>query len=333
MTHNPKLNVYVLRLKPKDESVVTFRDLIKCKYHLDEEDDKIIFKKYFEEFLNEIGMEEFVKDEKEKKVFGVYKSSDGVNYSITPKIDKNIIKGTLDGGKYGISRETADIDLKEDKQKLSSNKAVLDKFYFLLSTPLNSNYGFLLIQSYTEETIQSPFKNKIQNYFAVNQFFYNPIIEPYVPIKFIEKFKQNAKIRMFSFSSLIGMSEQLREKNINFEDGSFEVEIKIKPKADIKPTPRIINRIISFFNDKKFDDKGLDDFNSKIFIQNGKRKANFDIEKEISSIKPTIYLDEEGIKIDTATGVPDFNQIDEYCLNLLDEVAEEYIKILKIDEH
>ncbi|MCK9449913.1 MAG: hypothetical protein M0Q41_13170, partial [Bacteroidales bacterium] len=153
--HNPKLNVYILTLNNQSDSVETFRDLFKAKYGLNNEDDSIVFKKYFEEFLKAMGKDEFHKDEKSKKVFGAEKVADKeVNYSIIPHVNKEIIEGIVDGGKYGILREYADINNKDSKQKIGAENAVLDKFYFLLNTPLNSKFGYLLILRWSSLTRQ-----------------------------------------------------------------------------------------------------------------------------------------------------------------------------------
>ena len=66
MAHNPKLNVYIISLKPKkqDENK-TFRDFLKEKYakNLDMS-DKALMKYLFTSFINGVGQDEFHKDDK-----------------------------------------------------------------------------------------------------------------------------------------------------------------------------------------------------------------------------------------------------------------------------
>ena len=54
--------------------------------------------------------------------------------------------------------------------------------------------------------------------------------------------------------------------------------------------------------------------------------------EEIQSIRPTIYLADEGITVDEKTGQPDFDQIKDFTLKLLDEVKSEYNGNEEIEE-
>ncbi|KAA6302656.1 MAG: hypothetical protein EZS26_001163 [Candidatus Ordinivivax streblomastigis] len=335
MAHNPKLNVYILTLNSKKDEFETFRDLFKLKYNsgVTDEDSKV-FGKYFQDFLNNIGKDDFRKDDKAKKVLGVAKSvSDETSYSINPMFEQFTIEGVLDGGKYGILREYADIDNKDDKQILDGKKAVLDKFYICLCTPLNSKYGYLLIQSYTEETIQEPLKNFMRQLFLHEDAFYNIIIEPYVPDRFVEKFQKESKVRLFSYTSKVGVSQILREKKIIVKGQAFEVKIELAPiDHTLVPSSDELGEILNVVDRKLFDGHELGSFKKKVYIADKKeRKAHYDIEKELSSIKPTIYLEDEGIQVDSVTGLPDFIQIKEFCSKLLIDIKKEFNK--KVDIH
>lgn len=71
MAHNPKLNVYIIGLKPKkqDENK-TFRDFLKEKYssRTDLSDDALM-RYLFESFINGVGQDTFHKDDKSKKSY------------------------------------------------------------------------------------------------------------------------------------------------------------------------------------------------------------------------------------------------------------------------
>lgn len=62
------------------------------------------------------------------------------------------------------------------------------------------------------------------------------------------------------------------------------------------------------------------------------RNANYDIAKDIKSLRPTIYLEDEGISIDKDTGQPNFEEIKRYVLDLLEEVKIEYNGYENIEE-
>ncbi|KXB34187.1 hypothetical protein HMPREF1869_01276 [Bacteroidales bacterium KA00251] len=77
MAHNPKLNVYIIGLKPKkQDEIKTFRDFLKEKYssRTDLSDDALMGY-LFESFINGVGQDTFHKDDKSKKVIGIDDSS------------------------------------------------------------------------------------------------------------------------------------------------------------------------------------------------------------------------------------------------------------------
>ena len=201
MALNPKLNVYVVTLNPKEKDTTpTYRDLFKAKYMVDAQiTDSDLQDKFFQDFLNSVGKSDYRKDVKSKKVIGVSEyNAENQSSSLNILKARDVVEGIIDGGQYGVLRAYADVDNKNDKTALGTNKAVLDKFYICLCTPLNSAYGFLFIQSYTESSIQDPVKNFITDLLKWEDDFYAVRIEPFVPKKFVEKFKQDSKIRMFS---------------------------------------------------------------------------------------------------------------------------------------
>lgn len=335
MAHNPKLNVYTLKLNPKSDSVETFRDLFKAKYLLDGNTlDQDVFLEYCKRFINGIGDKEFRKDAKNKKVIGTTSGADSTLPPLTQQFAQSILNGVIEGGKYGIIREYADTDNKNEKTILDAKKAVLDKYFILLYTPLNSKYGFLLIQSYTEESIQDSLKDFIKVFFSCADEFYNIIIEPFVPQSIVDKYMKEANIKMFSFTNKIGLQSSLRN-NIQIKGQTFEVEIKLKPlEYDLNPYADSTSEIIDEIGDKYFDDFQLKDCKKRAYISDSKnRKTNYDIEQEIRKIKPTIYLEDVGITPDPNTGLPDFAKIQEYSLTVLREVISEFNKTSEIHEY
>ena len=338
MALNPKLNIYVVSLNPKDkDSTPTYRDLFKAKYFGNADTpDKELFDNFFKDFLNTVGKTDFRKDKKSKKVIGVSEyNPENESASINILHERSVIEGLIDGGQYGILRAYADVDNKTKKTALGTNNAVLDKFYISLCTPLNSGCGFLFVQSYTEATIQEPIASFITELLKYEAEFYNVRIEPFVPKKFIEKFNRNSKIRMFSFRSKIGISDIMRDNRKLVNGQAFEIEITIKPcEEDLCPGTEAVNAVAEQLAQKKFDDTDLADYKDKtVYIQNGNgHNAHYDIEQDIKSIRPTIYLKDEGIEIDEETGQPNFAQIKQFILTLLDEVKQEYNNHEEIEE-
>ena len=338
MALNPKLNVYVVTLNPKDkDSYPTFRDFFREKFNMNATaSDDDLKKRFFQEFLNTVGKSEFRKDKGSKKVIGVseYNEKDGKS-SLNPLFTRDVIEGIIDGGQYGVLRAYADVDNKTHKTALGTNKAVLDKFYICLCTPLNSQFGFLLLQSYTEASIQEPVKNFIMDLLKSEEKYYAVRIEPFVPKKFVEKFKKESKIRMFTYRSKVGVSDIMRDNKLLMKGQSFEVEITIRPIEDeFLPGTEQAQALAEQLSKKQFDQVSLGDYGEQsVFIQDKKeRKAHYDVSNEIQSIRPTIYLADEGITVDEKTGQPDFDQIKNFTLSLLDEVKREYNGNEEIEE-
>lgn len=338
MALNPKLNVYVVTLNPKEKDTnPTYRDLFKAKYMVDAQiTDSDLQDKFFQDFLNSVGKSDYRKDVKSKKVIGVSEyNAENQSSSLNILKARDVVEGIIDGGQYGVLRAYADVDNKNDKTALGTNKAVLDKFYICLCTPLNSAYGFLFIQSYTESSIQDSVKNFITDLLKWEDDFYAVRIEPFVPKKFVEKFKQDAKIRMFSYRSKIGVSQIMRENELLLKGQAFDIEIKITPIEDkFLPGTESVEALAGALAEKQVDGVGLGDFEQQsVYIQDGKEhKAHYDISKEIKSIRPTIYLVDEGVYVDEETGQPDFTQIKDFTLNLLEEVKQEYNGHEEIEE-
>lgn len=333
MAHNPKLNVYTLQLNPQNDSVQTFRDLFKYKYNKDafcSDDD--LFKLYFQDFVNGIGDKKFRKDSKNKKVIGKVNSS-SVSVPLFPQ-NNAYIDGVIEGGKYGIRREFADTDDKNNKSVISENNAVLDQYYILIYTPLNSQFGFLLIQSYTEETVQDSIKNFVRSFFSCENYFYNIKIEPYVPRKIVEKYMKASRISMFGFTTKTSLTESLRD-NIQIKGQTFEVEIKIKPlETSLNPYSDETAQVFDALGEIEFDGRPLNEGQSKAYVTDDKkRKAHYDIERGLKeNVRPTIFLEDEGIVCDKETGVPDFKAIQSYCVSVLEEIKQEFNQQAEIHE-
>lgn len=331
MSHNPILNAYLIELNPINKKEPTFRHFCKAKFFKEDDKpkDEEMYKVLFENFLKELAGNSFYNDKKSKKVLGV-QQIDGTNKSIISHFNDKVIEGIIDGGKYGISRQMTDIDKNNLREQVSSKKAILDKYYFYLHTPLNSKRGMLLIQSYTEETIQQPFQDLLKSFFSCEEHFYNLKYDVCIPKRVKEDFAKRAVITMFKYKTIIGVGNQLQ----NQTDSSiqeYEVVIEVKPKGKVPPTEKNINGIVNNLSKKKFENNQLGN-NPTVFIRNEKAHAHFDVKEQISKIKPTIYLKNEGVDVNEETGIPNFVQVKEVCERVLQEIMDEIEKETDIDE-
>ena len=332
MSHNPKLSVYIVTLKPKKEqNFKTYRDFLWEKYHADSSTtDAELLQNLLQSFVEGVGQDKFYKDDKSKKVIGV---DDGGILPLTLDSQQWFFDGVIEGGKYGLLREFADTEKKREKQVIPASNAVLDKYYILLNPILNDSYAILLVQSYTEESVQASVTALMRELFGGNDNFYKVQIEPFVPKRFKDKYKASAAVRMFSFTTPIYLSDSLRD-SVPEANQIFEVEIRIKPKKQGMPifSPGTV-KVIDACSKKMFDNQSLEESRRKVFMTDELgRNANYDISKDIQSIRPTIYLSDEGISSDTASGIPNFADIRKYCRRLLQEVRKEIDLNQDIDE-
>ena len=337
MAHNPILNAYLIELKPIGE-LSTFKDFCKAKFFTpnDNPSDAELFSSLFANFLKELGGEKLVNDKKSKKVLGIQRVGDGEqNQFIHSHFDSKVIEGVIDGGKYGISREVTDIENNQNREELNAKKAILDKYYFYLYTPFNSKRGVLFIQSYTEETIQQPFKDFLQVFFSCVNHFYNLIYDNCIPERVVKEFVEDSEITMFKYKTILPAGNQLR-KQIESSVNGFEVTIEIKPileNGKVAPKEKNINGIWKFLSKKKFEKVALGAMKDPtVFVKNNKRNAHFDIAEQIASIKPTVYLEKEGVEVNPESGIPNFVQVKETCEKIKEEIIPEIAKKLEIDE-
>ena len=120
MALNPKLNIFVVGLNPRDkEASPTYRDYFKSKYFGNANtSDRQLLESFFKDFLNTVGKADFRKDDKSKKVIGVSEyDAQNEKTSISLKLEKHVIHGLIDGGQYGVKRAYANLDNKKEKKK------------------------------------------------------------------------------------------------------------------------------------------------------------------------------------------------------------------------
>lgn len=325
MAHNPKLNVFIIKLTPKSKENVTFREFFRQKYHADQNtEDSEVYKLFYTDLINALGNKEFNNDSISKKVIGVSRSEKNpIDFSI--RESEQIIDGLIDGGPYGIKREYANITDKEHRKQIDTSEAVLDKFYIMLNTPYNYTEGYLLVQSYTESSITESIKKALFKVFMFDDKYYHPDFNPFVPNSFVEKFQKESVVRLFSYDTTIGLSPSLRDTIDQSEDRTFSVRIELSPLSkNIRPGTSLMNAINETLGKLKFNGQSLCETSRKIYIEGGnKRKVNYDLEKDLKSIRPTIYLEDEGISVDPKTGLLNYDALKEFCVKQLHCIKEE----------
>lgn len=338
MAHEPKLTVFTLILKTLDNEVEnTNRTLFK---HLTKNangksiKDSVLFMDMFAVFLKKIDTDEMYKDEKSKKSMTAYQSDitdNSVDTKIKPNVSGFTISGVVDGGSYGRKRNMADISDKKEKTAVTKNKAITDEFYFLLYAPPASNKSVLLIQSFSDESIDSVVKDFFVNFLSYKDVFDKPKIKRHIPPAIIEDFKKDSVITQFGYSTTV-TGKDLFSPALKINDKEFKVSIKIEPveemtmsefqksKSFLATIPFAVNNLLGNFKRKKATLKD----NATM------KKSSFEINSDYN-IHPIIDLTKY---IKFKNEEIDFGLVGAYCVKLLkDEIIPEIYPEYALTEH
>jgi hypothetical protein len=335
MSPKPKIEFYKLSLREKDNNQrSSFRNLFREKFNLHEMRLNLngFFNHYSQNLVKEFDTEGYYLNNKKKKGYTLL--TEEVEGEKRSKIklykDNWVITGVLDGGKHGNKRTLGVINNKQDKTPIEEDNIVCDKFYFLLSTPIDNSEGILMVQGYTDRKISDVFREHMRDFFSLSRKI-QCSIEMYVPETLAKKHLENATFKSATFSTGWVVTPDFEHPQSKRYD--LEVKVQIVDKSDDKMGFNLTESIVDLFGlsklvmgKSKSKEKELKSFNSKtarIKNDNGKElPIKFDKD---NSIKPVIYLEDEGIFMDTETGELNYDELDEYCLELLNRIEKEYL--------
>ena len=333
MVQRPKIEFYKLKLKNKeDNQPTTFRNLFRDKFdlHGKELDLKGFFDEYFQAIVKELDGEGYYIDEKRQKGYTVdYKENEnGERKSrLEPDADNWILAGVLDGGKHGMKRTLGDIGNKSDKQPIEENNIVCDKFYFLLSTPIDHSEAIMMIQGYSELNISNIFRDHMRTFFSHGRN-YKCEVEIYVPEALREEYLEGATFDSATFST--GWAVTPDFEDIESKAYDLQVKLEIKDKSNEKMSYEETQNLVQMFGqsilkmgNKLSTRKKLSDFESKRAKINSKSANPIPIKFENNHIKPVVYLENEGIGFNEDSGELDFEMVGSYCRKVLNQINEE----------
>jgi len=335
MSHEPKLEIYKLKLINKSDGRATyfrnsFRKNVSSIGSLPKPiNDTDIYREYFKDFLNSLDLRKGYKvDGKKSKAFKIAsdqdKNGNEKSHISSPLNNDFVISGILEGGKHNIKRWLGDVNDPSKKSDIHKNNVVGDRFFFLLYTPINHHTGILLIQGYTEVKISDVFRDHIIEYFKVEKEI-DCKTEIFIPEKLKDKYLKSALFKSAKFSS----GFILKNGFDGAEDKDYELEVKIEiiDKSDKKTGYKSFNHMLQKFGNaiislSESSTHKLDSFKKKSAKMVGKGKEfPIDFDNE-DNIKPVILLVNEGIKINEGQ-IPDFGEIETYCRNLLNDIINE----------
>ncbi|WP_017732755.1 hypothetical protein [Nafulsella turpanensis] len=329
--HNPKLDIYKIYLRPTDsDNNKTFKNLLISKLYgsIDESnwpDNSAIFQDLLEAFINEIDADDFILDERASKAFTAYDTDQGAELSPI-KIHSNqfILEGIVEGGRYNQRRGKSAIGAKDDKEYLDNQSVILDHYYFFLYLPFDHNIGIFMVQSYTQDHIRDSFQKFLRDFLAT-EGFYKIKFDSYCPEQIIEQYKSGSVVKKFSFTSDVLLNE-LSNSPADQITEEFTIKIEAKSATGHNFTLDYVGRILNLLRGAEFNTgsntKSLEEFNTRVFLENTdtEKGAFYDISRGLD-IKPTIYL-ENRIQLDQ-NGIPDFQELKQFCFNLLNQILIE----------
>ncbi|MBL7884729.1 MAG: hypothetical protein JNL69_11715 [Bacteroidia bacterium] len=343
MANDLKLEIYKLKLSNKEDGTFTsFRKLFGQKFNnYGNKGTEIItkariFNTFYDDFIKKIDSKGYQVNEKKKKGFTIATDNtpSGPKSHIKHSATETIISGILDGGKHGRKRSLSSVENKASQTPIGVKNIVTDRFYFLLYTPLDHNEAILMIQGYSEIKISDVFRDHLVNYFKFNKQISSKV-ELFVPQSLKDKYLESAVFKSIKFSSGWAIKPDIDEK-ITSKDYEVEIKIEIIDKSKKKVNYKKFREIISLFSKSKFKPEGgvernLGEFDKKnaTMISKTKPKA-IDFQDE-DNVIPTILLEEEGITVGEG-GVPNFDEINLYCRELLTEIIEEVMPNHGIDD-
>lgn len=321
MANEPKLSVFKIQLQ-SDKNPSFYKRFVSNAADVSESETSV-FLNLFGALIKEMDKDKYHKNKNGKAFTGQEDSEEGVQ-AIRHHTEKQVIEGTIDGGRWGEEWNKSDVNNKKIREKLKKEVVLTKKFYFFLHVPLDSDVGVLMIQSYSSDSITTFFSNFIKNFFESPIRGYKAaVISKYIPPSIIEDFQKKSIVKSFSFrtSMILG---HLAEKTLGENGEEFVVTVKVESKKGI--------------NKSKFDKwkntftkgtigigsalKTFGEFrDGKASIRNDKNKSSSFQLSNTFEIKPVIYLDDDNIKF-LSPKVIDFESLKGFCFKILEEIEE-----------
>ncbi|MBT0560463.1 hypothetical protein J5308_07060 [Riemerella anatipestifer] len=286
-------------------------------------EDSFIFLEICSKFIRTLDTEQMYSDESTKKSMTANQldiENDDINTNIRFHSTSYIIEGIVEGGAYGKKRRKTSTTNKHLKSEVTERDAITDDFYFLIYTPLESDKSILLIQSYTDDNIDSVMKKFWKNFLTHPSLFRQPSITKYIPKNIIEDFKNGATISNLTYSTEIP-STSLLGSSIDFQTRNFKVTVKIEPTKD-GITYSEFDEIITPIENSMFKNLRLGVFNKKkgALKDNETGKSSpFQLDNNFA-IKPSIILSKY---ITINHDDSDFIRIKDYCFEILENIKQE----------
>lgn len=337
MSKNPKIEFYKIQLNSiEPEQFITFREIYTRvrENHINEQDleinlnqipnDNTLMLDFYRHFFQTSAGT--VINENKNKAFSVKPDTAEVLDKVKIDIDRNIIHGIMKGGEFRTGKSIGEIDdPNKAPERLADMNVITDDFYFLIYTPLDSDTGILLLQSYTKDNINDIFRPFVENLFKVKKLSLKAVTKIFMPISMQEEFKSNSIIKSFRYSNRVVVNG-IEDQHVLEGEFTINVEIKAHDKnVNLQNLPiwrQRLGRAILGLPDES--QRHLDTFSKKngyIDSNDGKTTpTKFNLDAAEMEINPTIFLINE-INLEE-NGVPIWQELEDFAYSTLESIIK-----------
>lgn len=326
MPHEPKLTVYIVTLTPASNNIPwntnrwLFRNLI-GQANTNPLTDHQLMDAVFRKFIRDLDTPTMYSDTTSKKCMTANHSFNGntVNQNISLHSSNFVIEGKVEGGTFGRKRNKTSILDKSDRSVVSERDAITEDFYFLFYSPLASNKCILMLQSYSDDTIDTVMKKFWKNFLSFSTVFNQPTVSKYIPPSIIKDFKRDSKVSSFTYTTDVP-GATLLEAPTTSNPRSYKVTIKITPNDDL--TIEEFENTAESLNNTNFSGLALGQF--------AKRRGQL---KDISTHKVSPFELDSNFEVAPVIFLPkyieingddsDFPRIKDFCFSLLQTIRPE----------
>jgi hypothetical protein len=321
MAHTLKLNIFIIELRRKREkNLLEWKEFYKNTFENTEsgEISKEQFYSKFKENLISYFSDFFTENEKRTKGISL-KSIDVIK-------EKNIFSGTFKGGLTGIEQEIYETNNANDtKGTLGFDDIATLIYYFKLWTPYDSNFGILMLQSYSSLGCNAEITDVLKKFF--NNKGYTLKLSKFVPHEMVEHFKETSSIYQISFERK-NLSTSTRHHLSPIYDDFPNVNAKLIFSGFRVSPERIWDKLKN--NGIKLLEADItslemsenDQYVTIVSYEDAEgHKSNLNISKEDSDLKPNIFLP-DSIK-EEGKESPDLAKIENHTNFILEKIKRE----------
>lgn len=327
MPHEPKLTVYIITITPSTTNIPwnnyrwLYRNLIGQANTTPLQDGQIMTE-VFRKFISDLDTPVMYSDTTSKKCMTANQSNSSttVNPNISLHSNDCIIEGKVEGGAYGRKRNKTSILDKSDTSVVNERDAITEDFYFLFYSPLASNKSVLMLQSYSDDTIDSVMKKFWKNFLSFPAAFNQPTVTKFVPQSIIDDFKKSSKVSSFTYSTDVP-GTVLLDAPTSTNQRTYKVSVKITPEDNLS-IEEFEEAAESLSNTLFTKIMTLGQFRKKkgtLKDDSTKKTSPFDIGSSFE-VEPVIFLPKY-IVINGDNS--DFERIKNYCFALLETIKPE----------